>query len=295
MKNTYVRTILNNLINVTEIVTMHYYEFDKSFVFKGEQHNFWEVVYVDSGSVEIVRDGEQIILKQGEILFHEPNEFHSLKSYNSSPNIFIMSFVCKSAAMDYLKKFHSRLNKGLMPIISSIIVEAENTYIIPKNDVNLKKLHIKETAPIGSEQMIKIYLEELLIYLIRDISRTNKITTFPTRESLETHLVSQIKEYILQNVENKLTIEDICQNFGYSKTYLSRLFKEQSSVSLMKYFNNKKISYAKKLIRENKYNFTQISNILSFDNPQYFSRVFKRITGLTPSEFSKSLNIKSDE
>ena len=68
MKAPYVKTQLSNLINVSKIVTIHYYEFDKSFVFNGEKHDFWELVYVDKGQVEICRDNEKIALSQGEIL-----------------------------------------------------------------------------------------------------------------------------------------------------------------------------------------------------------------------------------
>lgn len=293
MRNSYVRTKLSSFINITEIVTIHYHEFDNNFKFSGEQHNFWEMVYVDSGSVEISRNGETTILNQGEILFHQPNEFHTIKSYNSSPNIFIISFVCKSALMASFIQHKSALNKKLKPFITSILSEAENTYIIPKNNPNMKKLIIKDTAPIGSEQLIKTYLEQFLIFLIRDITEEKDISLFPNQESLETHLISEIKEYLKSQLENKISIEDICHNFGYSKTYLSQLFKSQCSISIMKYYNIKKIEYSKKLIRDGRYSITQISNMLSFDNPQYFSRVFKRTTGLTPSEFIKSLEINS--
>ena len=292
MKSSYVRTKINKLINLTEIVTIHYYEFDYKFEFSGESHNFWEIVYVDSGSVEVIRNNEKIILKQGDILFHEPNEFHAIKSYNSCPNIFIISFVCKSVAMDCFKQFHTSLDKSLKPLISSIVIEAKNTYIIPQNDIKLKKLIINDNSPLGGEQLVKIYLEQFLILLARNISDKKDISIFPSREMLETHLVGEIKQYLKLKVSDKLNMEEICNHFGYSKTYLSQLFKSQCNISPMKYYNTQKIEYSKKLIRENKYNITQISNMLSFDNPQYFARVFKRITGLTPTEFMNSLNIK---
>ena len=92
MKTSYIKTKPKTVINVTSIVTIHYFEFGPTFSYAGEQHDFWEMVYVDKGSILAQRGGEQLILKQGEILFHEPNEFHSIRSLNSSPNIFIISF-----------------------------------------------------------------------------------------------------------------------------------------------------------------------------------------------------------
>ena len=291
MTSSYILTKPNNFINVAKIVTIHYLEFDRTFTSPGEQHDFWEIVYVDSGEIEVRRDEETLLLKQGEILFHQPNEFHALKSHNSCPNVFIIYFVCKSTYMASFKKYRTVLNKNLKPFIASIIDEANNTYIIPKNDTLLKKLILKKDAPIGGEQLIKTYLEQFLILLARETTMKRSVTVFPYKENLESQLVRDIKEYIKSKLTTKLCVNDICVAFGYSKTYLCQLFKSQCSISLMKYYNVKKIEYAKKLIRENSHNLTQISNYLCFDNPQYFSRVFKRETGLTPSEFINSLGI----
>ena len=52
MKAVYFKTQPQNIFNVTKIVTIHYFEFDKSFVFKGEKHDLWELVYVDKGRVD---------------------------------------------------------------------------------------------------------------------------------------------------------------------------------------------------------------------------------------------------
>lgn len=292
MNSSYIRTKFNNFINVSEIVTIHYYEFDNTFEFCGEKHNFWEIVYVDNGAVEIMCDKKRVILKQGEILFHQPNEFHTIKSYNSSPDVFVISFVSKSSAMSYFANYTATLDKTLKPFISSIITEAENTYIIPKNDITLKKLITKDNAAIGGEQLIKTYLEQFLIILARDILGKKDVVIFPSKESMETYIISEIKKYIKSKLTQKLKIEDICRHFGYSKTYLSQLFKAQCSISLINYYNKEKIEYSKKLIREQHLNMTQISDMLSFDNPQYFARVFKRVTGLTPSEYAKSLKVK---
>jgi len=291
MKATYVKTKLNSLINISKIVTIHYYEFDRKFVYSGESHDFWEMVYVDKGNVEIQRDEERIILKQGEIVFHKPNEFHAIKAVDSSPNFFVVSFVCDSPSMVYLEKYHTTLDRTLKGFISSVIKESEDTYIIPKNDTELKKLEKKENARIGGEQLIKTYLEQLLIFLIRSITDKGTVGVFPTKESMESHIVVDIKEFITSRLEESVRICDICREFGYSKSYISKIFREQTGETLSSYAIKKRVECARMLIREDDLNFAQISAKLNFDNPQYFSRVFKRVTGMTPSEFKRSLNI----
>ena len=292
MKATYVKTQLQNVVNISKIVTLHYYEFDKNFVFNGEKHDFWEIVYIDKGRVQVRSDDDNLILSQGEIVFHRPNEFHSIKALDSAPNFFVVSFVCNSPLLVYLEKYHTVLNKTLHGFISSVIKEAENTYVIPKNDPTLKKLIKKETAPIGGEQLIKTYLEQFLILLIRNILKKEEPSVFPTKESMETHLVSSAKRLLEEKAEELFRVNDLCIALGYSKSYLSKLFHEQTGDTIANYAIQTKIKRAKQLIREGNLNFAQISDKLSFDNPQYFSRVFKRVTGMTPTEFKQSLHFK---
>ena len=191
MKATYVKTQLKNVINISKI--------DKNFVFHGETHDFWEMVYIDKGRVQVRRDQEELVLSQGEIIFHKPNEFHSIKAFQSEPNFFVLSFVCSSPFMSCFEKYHTRLNKTLLGFISSILQEAESTYEIPKNDPLLKRLVKKESAPIGGEQLIKTYLEQFLIFLVRNIQKTETTSVFPSKESMETQLVSSTKSLLKEN------------------------------------------------------------------------------------------------
>ena len=289
MKATYIKTQPKKVVNITEIASIHYFEFGKNFVFDGESHDFWELVYIDSGKVVIRRDDDDITLGQGEIIFHRPNEFHAIRALDSSPNFFVISFVCNSPAMQCFERYHTFLDKTLKTFLSSIIRESENTYIIPKNDPSFLPL-IKKNAAIGGEQLIKTYLEQLLIFLIRGMTKKVQTDIFPAKEEMENHLVTAIKKLVEDKIDERFRVNDVCQHLGYSKSYLCKIFLEQTGQTVANYALKRKIKKAKQLIRDNSMNFTQISDSLSFDNPQYFSRVFKRITGMTPSEFKMSLD-----
>lgn len=292
MKATYIKTRLQNVITISKIVTVHDFEFDKSFAFEGERHDFWEMVYIDKGSVQVRRGEEQLVLTQGDIVFHAPNEFHSIKALDSAPNFFVISFVCHSPFMMYLEKYHTTLNKTLHGFIASIMKEADNIYMIPKNDPSLKMLTKKEDAPFGGEQLIKTYLEQFMIFLIRNLLKKDDASLFPSKESMENHLVSAAKRLLTEKAEERFRVSDLCAALGYSKSYLSKLFREQTGETIASFAVRQKIKLAKHLIREGNDNFTQISDRLSFDNPQYFSRVFRRVTGMTPTEFKLSLHFK---
>ncbi len=81
------------------------------------------------------------------------------------------------------------------------------------------------------------------------------------------------------------------KSLAYSKAYLSKIFKAYCGYSMGEYLILLKIEKAKQLIREKEFNFTQISDMLAFSNPLYFSRVFRRVTGMSPREYLNSVKI----
>ena len=288
MKSNYIKHKIANLINVTKIVTIHYYEFDKNYCYDGESHDFWEMVYIDAGNVRIKANNKEFFLKQGEVIFHKPNEFHTLKTDNeTAANVFVISFVCSSEAMNFFKRKTMTVPSKLKKNISTIIQEYSLTF----NPMATKdiKLELKENPPIGGQQMIKTYLEQFLIMLIRSETESHDLRIFPSKESMENHLVSQVIQIIEENTYNKITVEHICSKLNYSRTYLSKIFKTTTGYTILEYILKNKIREAKKLIREERYNFTQISDLLNFDNPHYFSTVFKKISNMTPSNYKNSV------
>ena len=92
-------------------------------------------------------------------------------------------------------------------------------------------------------------------------------------------------------IYGNINLDKICKEVNYGKTYICTRFKAVMGYSVMEYVNILKIAEAKKLIREKNHNFMQISNMLNFNNPHYFSKVFKKITGLSPREYMNTVNI----
>ena len=92
---------LSDSITIENIYTIHYFKYMKDFRFTGESHNFWELVYIDAGEAEISANEESFTLTQGEAVFHAPNEFHNIATYNHFANSVIISFECEQSAMDF--------------------------------------------------------------------------------------------------------------------------------------------------------------------------------------------------
>lgn len=288
MKLDYIKHKIANLISINKIVSIHYYELNKNFLYDGESHNFWELVFVDAGQIIVKSNEKEQVLKQGEIIFHKPNEFHSLKADKiSAANIVVISFVCSSNAMSFFKGKSMTVPSKLKKHISSIVEEYSQTF--NPMAIEDKKLEIKESSLIGGQQMIRTYLEQLLIALIRSEQHKQDLRVFPSKESMDNHLITQMMQIIEENTYSRISVEQICDQLNYSRAYLSKIFKKASGYTILEYILKHKIREAKKLIREEKYNFTQISDLLAFDNPHYFSRVFKKIANMTPSEYKNSI------
>ena len=91
-------------IDVDRIYTIHYFEYQKDFRFSGESHDFWEFLCVDKGEVEVAAGSAAHILKQNDIIFHEPNEFHNVTANGkSAPNLVVISFGSTSPLMDFFR------------------------------------------------------------------------------------------------------------------------------------------------------------------------------------------------
>lgn len=289
MNTSYKKQKIDSVINVSEIVTIHYFEFDRNFKSHGEKHDFWEIVYVDKGEAIIKTKSREFTLKQGEAVFHKPNEFHAVCANGLvAPNVFIITFVCKSKSMDFFKGKHLSIPTPFRAYISEIISESEATYHLERNNPHLTELIEKQNPPQGSKQLIKVNLEMLLIKLLRfDMTLKANVIPLKPADSLTSHITALLGG----SVYGKISVSDICRKVNFSRTYISAKFKQSTGMSMNEYLTKLKIEEAKTLIREEKHSISQISELLCYDNPHYFSRVFKRVTNMSPREYKESVKI----
>lgn len=294
-KDLYPTIELEKTIEIEKIVTIYYFEYAKDFVFQGERHDFWEFLYVDKGQAEVMADTEGYKLEEGDIIFHKPNEFHSVWANGRiAPNLIVMSFVCNSPAMKFFENKILRIETNEEKnILARIIEERLNAFDAPLYDPISSKV-IKDSAIIGSQQLIKLYLELFLITLIRNNTyiEKKKRLSLVTRQRVEDDLLNRIIAYMKDNVDNNIMIGDLCNEFAVGRIQLKTLFKDKLGTSAMQYFRYLKMERAKDLIREGKYNFTEIAQLLNFSSVNYFSQSFKRIVGMNPSQYADSVKGK---
>ena len=276
---------------VDSIYTIHQFEYHKDYTFGGEDHNFWELLYVDSGEI-IVLDGEsEFILRQNQLLVHVPNEFHSLRANKKDAcNTVVVSFGCNFKEIDRFKDKVFYLNNHQKQMLTNIVLEAKNIYENDLGNPEYRKLNKKEkNIPYASEQMIVCLLEQLMITLLRDGGYGRK--SLP--KTGKTVLLSDDKfeildKWIKENIDSSFSVMNLCSKALLNKTALEELFKEKTGMSAIEYCRYCKIEKAKKLLREDTYNVSQISEILGFSSVHYFSRTFSKLTGKAPVAYAKS-------
>lgn len=287
---------LHQDITIDKLYTVHYQEMTNNYIFSGEKHSFWEFLYVDKGEVIITADKKRFKLTKDEVVFHKPDEFHAVSSNGEiAPNLIIISFDCCSPAMEFFKNRVVKLTSEERFLLGQIILEAKNLFASPLNNPLLMQLERVDNPPFGSEQLIKLFLEQFLIKLIRRNSLLASQLSSHSYTQKADILYTQILSYIDSHIATQLSLAQICQDNLISYSQLYHMFQEKHQCSVMKFVADRKISLAKQMIREQKLNFSQIADCLGFSSIHYFSRQFKKQTGMTPTEYSHSAKMIAEE
>lgn len=290
---------LKHSISIGKIYSIHYFEYMSDFSFGGEMHNFWEFICVDKGDVGVTAGKTFTILKKGEIAFHQPNEFHSVQATGkTAPNLVVVSFECRSPAMDFFRKGIFKTDDLERNLLANIIIEAKNCFNCRLDDPYLQNMPQKEPLVFGSEQMILNYLEHFLIHMIRRYSApAAPVLSHPATAAKlksDNEIFSRITDYLENNISAHLTIEKICHDNLIGRSQLQKIFRERCKTGIIEYFSRMKIDTAKELIRTEQMNFTQISEKLGYTSIHYFSRRFKKETGMTPSDYASSIKAMAE-
>ena len=280
---------ISHLIDVQKIVTIHYQALEKNYTFPEESHDFWEINYADKENVFIGIDGQKIELKQGEMLFIKPNQPHFCESGNKEPNLFIISFTCRSESINFFGGKVYSVPDNYRYLLQNIMSEAENTFDLPDFDPNLNALKLKDTPNLGGEQVLKNSLECLLIYMLRTAQkRTSTQEFFVSKIADSSELQDEIVRLLTSKVYGKFSLADLSNELHYGTTRLCTFFREKTGKSIYQTYLKLKIDEAKKLIRKKK-SFSEIADLLCFDSISTFAFVFKKHVGMTPSEYRNSI------
>lgn len=265
-----------NLVNVAEEAP-HY-------------HNEMELVLVLRGNVRYKVHHQTFFIKAGDIFVVDTKDLHYI--YESSedvimlqfhvdmahfedtyPNIDVMFFVCEEYESDS-PKWQQRL----------------------RNKIAFLAHHIAEMMLLcqegGNDDILEEKLEEFL-YIMVDKFQAFFIENNEFHQGnadmspVDLERLYGIMHYMYANFDKKITLEDISQLEHLSVHYISHFIKKTSGLSFQNLLNYIRVEQAERLLNENRYTLTQISELCGFSSPAYFNKCFHSWHGITPAEYKK--------
>ena len=276
---------INEQVNITNIYSLFETHYDCGFSFPGETHNFWECFYVIDGSVCVSGDERVYNLTQNEIIFHKPLELHKFNIDNENgATVFVFSFAAEGAVMDFFKNKVFRLLDNQTDIIKNMLnyIHSKTKITgIPKDTYYALTYMFPFDKLQTYPQMIATYICQLLLSLCDD----NDISV--VSGSPDAVVFRKAVDFMNNNICRQPSISETALFCHVSETGLKRIFYKYSGLSIHKYFIAMKIRAAAELLKDGA-SVTEVSERLGFGSQGYFSAVFKRETGISPTEFKRN-------
>jgi len=287
----YAPLLINKDIVISSFNTIDYYNLKKDFYQLPDSHTYWEMVYVDRGDVISNYGGVGHTLSAGQVVFHPPHSSHShISNKKVSSSVLVISFVSESELLKKLQRKIYTVTSGSKKILSLFLDECKNAIgDITNTTSGIPKALTLIDNHIGATQLMECYFLEFLYSLIRTESFETLKKTEESRTIVSTTFAELLKSYLLDNIHKNITLSDLCKKFNVSQSSLCKKWKDYSGVGLIEYFINLKMDEAKSMIRLGELNISQISDSLGYATIHHFSNSFKKATGMSPSEYKKSV------
>lgn len=263
---------ISSSLDISEIYTKFYQEKGTNYNFSGEKHSYWELTYVDKGELLTTIDGVSYHLKQGDLIFYAPMQFHTQSTFEKiSSSYLTINFKMNFNHADLLCNKIFSLQRDSYFIVTKLIEELSNDNLY-SNDLSL------------------CYLKQLIIQMLRlDNSHFHSKPTTHMQQTYENELLNDILLYIDDNIYEKISVSTLCDHFCISTSMLHSLFRKNMNNTAKNYINELKLSKSKELIRNSTHTLSEISEMLGFSSIHYFSKKFKSYFNISPTEYSKSI------
>jgi Response regulator containing CheY-like receiver domain and AraC-type DNA-binding domain len=233
------------------------------------------------------------ITRENPLLF-----FEDIPASEPLKNVFNISLFKE----DIRKAYAEYDEKALYDIFTSImeLFENQSTHYVQALDAAGNVLYLSLSLLNDGEQIVSnifenrnngyrsLYeltnVEQIMEWL--KVLRDGLCDSFAAHnKDYKNHIVINVKKYIKEHIKEKLTLNNVAEVFNISPNYLSVLFSKYNDTGFTDYINHSKIEAAKEMMSGGDYKIYEISDILGFESAFYFSRVFKKITGVSPRDY----------
>lgn len=267
------------LMQIKRILGYFYRIRSSGYHFQGETHDFFELTYVDSGTLYTEVDGVKHTIHEREMIIYGPNQFHTQYTAENET----ASYVTILFEMENLS---SKAPANWYDILINTVFPYDRKFYM------LIKAFVREStsdAPYMDSLMLCL-LSEIIIRLLQGVyAQPSTQPASVMRQNYQDELFERINSYIESKLYEPLTVADICQQFSLSRSSLQLLFKNAVNQSPKKYISDMKLEKSCQMLRENKYTVSEISLKLGYSSIHYFSNAFSQKYKVSPSEYAKRI------
>lgn len=242
---------------------------------------------ITDGEMHMNEGGREYALKKGDLIIFDPSRTHyGLETMSDVSYIYIHFkweginefFMDEKLFADALfeKSFDFGYDKIILPKLYTL------PHIYFEELVSLAQRITEEFN--GREKNYRILAGSMLLQLLSRISRSyfeNDLERFEKKDDV----IYDLLNFIKYNFKSRFTGKDIEKKFNMNYDYLNRQFKKRTGMTIMDYTNRYRVEEGKKMLRSGAYNVSSTADELGFVNEFYFSRVFKKYEGVSPSSF----------
>ena len=236
--------------------------YHKKYAVPPHIHEYSEIVYVESGNLTAYLNGEKISVPENHAAFIFPNEIHEYTSETPC------SIWCAVFSNDFVQTFFN-LHADSVP--ANCII-----------DLKKRKPLFEELTETTGEQILK---RSAILHML--FSELESQTEFKEHIKSDNSIYHAAINYIAENFCNDITLCDMAKSLGYHEKYLSSTLHSLTKMNFRTFLATYRISHAKKLLKGSEATVAQIAMESGFSSLNTFNRVFKAVTGKTPSEYRK--------
>lgn len=242
-------------------------------------HPIFEVHYICTGEYLLQTDNDKIQLKEGSCCIIKPNVYHTVHACSDHTKKHCFRFVCESDDQKLLELLDLSNWKNHIFIYEDIVKETEIIQNI---------LSEFNTRSFGYLTYIDNLLSLLLINMLRKVSSKSFNDESSRIQTLKRYTV--IDDFMYAHFRNDVSLDDLAKYIGISKRQVNRIMVQLYDLTFTQKITQMRIIEAKNLIVSDE-NITneEIAETIGYNNPYYFVTVFRKVTGMTPDSFRRSI------
>lgn len=246
---------------------------ESDYFFVGERHDFWELVVAEQGAVGVTAGEDAWVLEAGQAVLHGPMEFHRIWYSGAPGRIIVFSFDAEGLSPEAAGSFcfhdTARVRKLLEDTRKHFCWEG-----------------IFVTGMKGQEIDAQLCMKAWEVFLLELIRQ--KITAHLPERSRPAQNYATIVQVLERNIHQNLSVEEIAALCSMSPISVKQTFSRYAGMGIINFYNRLKIQAAIPLLQRGDA-IQEIAAAFGFSSQNYFCTVFKRIMGMSPSQYRKNL------